>query len=207
MQPFGVLGFTVFLAFLGCSGRSRTPTEQADVATSVKSPVAASQTLESPSGRADEKAITDTDRDAILKLAERFKVAFLENDHVTTVGLLDPELVQAAGGPEKLIEILRLEEEKNKNARMAVHSLTIAAPERVYVGTKSRLAFLRTVLDVTFSEARVRSRSFQIAYSPLGTDDWHLIDGTNLTLDQFQVIFPGLPNSVKLPTVEKELLE
>jgi len=140
---------------------------------------------------------------AILKLANDFKAATLSKDHETIVSLLYPEMVRAAGGREKMVQMLKAEDDKNQAAGVKIESLDLEAPELVHSGSKFRVGFVTSTMVAKVNDIRIRSKSFFIAFAQLGTRKWHLVDGTKMTDAQFRKLFAGLPDDLKLPGVEK----
>jgi hypothetical protein len=143
---------------------------------------------------------------AVLKLANDFKAATLSKDHETIVSLLYPEMVKAAGGREKMVQMLKAEDDKNQAAGVKIESLDLEAPEFVHTGSKFRVGFVTSTMVAKVNDVRIRSKSFFVAFAQLGTRKWHLVDGTKMTDAQFRQLFSGLPTNVKLPAVERTQL-
>ncbi len=152
------------------------------------------------------EAMTDQQRKAILKVADDAKKALLAKDHDTFVGLLYPEMVKAAGGKERMIQMLKAEDAKNDAAGVVVESLDFAAADAMHTGSEFKLTFVTSTLVAKIGATRIQSRSFYVAFSPLRSERWYLLDGTRLTMPQFRQVFRGFPADLQLPTIEKKTL-
>jgi hypothetical protein len=152
------------------------------------------------------EAITPEQSKAILQLAHDGKKAYLAKDYETFVGLLYPEMVKAAGGKEKMVQIMKSEDEKNAAAGVVVESFDFGASDSVYTGSQFTVTFLTSTMIANVGGNRIQSKSFYVAFSPLRSNRWYLLDGTRLTKQQFQQLFRGLPSDLALPNVERKVL-
>ena len=152
------------------------------------------------------ESMSDQERKAILKVADDAKKAMLAKDHEVLVGMLYPEMVKAAGGRERIIQILKAEDAKNEAAGFVVESLEFAASGTMHTGSEFKLTFVTSTLVGKMGATKLESKSFQVAFSPLSAERWYLLDGTQLTMEQFRQVFRGFPADLQLPKVEKKTL-
>jgi hypothetical protein len=151
--------------------------------------------------------ITPEQREAIFQLAQDGKKAFFAKDYETFVGLLHPEMVKAAGGKEKMIPLLKSEDDKNAAAGVVIESFDFGTTDSVHTGSQFTITFLTSTMIANIGGNRMQSKSFYVAFSPIGSNRWYLLDGTRLTRQQFQQLFRGLPADLALPSVERKKLE
>jgi hypothetical protein len=135
------------------------------------------------------------------------KAAYLTKDHATLVDSLYPELVRAAGGREKMIEMLKQEDEKNKAAGVSFVSLEHSPRKEVYTGNRFKVVFVDSLMVGQSNEIKFKHTSFMVAFQELGSPKWYLLDGTRLTKQQFRSVFQGLPVTLDLPPVKRERIE
>ena len=150
--------------------------------------------------------MTDQQRKAVLKVADDAKKAMLAKDHEMFVGLLHPEMIKAAGGRERMIQMIKAEDAKNDAAGVVIESLDFSASDAMHTGSEFRLTFVTSTLVAKIGATRIQSKSFYVAFSPLRSEPWYLLDGTRLTMQQFRQVFRGFPAELQLPTIEKKTL-
>ena len=105
-----------------------------------------------------------------------------------------------------MIELLKAEDAKNKAAGIEIESVDFTSTGDAYTGSTSRITFVNSVMVLKSPGVKMRSKSFFIAFVPKGANRWYMLDGTQMTGTQFQQMFPGMPDDLKLPSVEKTQL-
>ena len=151
--------------------------------------------------------ITPEQRRAIVRLVQDTKKAYLAKDYETFVGLLHPDMVKAGGGKEKVVELMKTEEEKNVAAGMVIESWDLETTSSVYSGPEFVVTFLPGTMITRKGTRKLQSKSFFVAFSRRGSNRWYLLDGIRLTKQQFHQMFHGLPADLSLPTVERKFLD
>lgn len=132
--------------------------------------------------------------------------ALHRGDLDTVVRYTHPRVIAMQGGPtatRKVIEDVVL---KLKGAGMRVESLTFPGPPEFLEGGGRRFAVVPTLSILAANGQRFESLNFQLGVLEPGSSDWVYVEGSRLTTQNVQALFPGFPATYEFPPFYRKKL-
>ncbi|MFT3926354.1 MAG: hypothetical protein QM778_27660 [Myxococcales bacterium] len=110
-----------------------------------------------------------------------------------------PAIVQMLGGPDKARRALNDGAAQMAKAEMKIESLSFPRSPEFFDGGQRRFVFVPTLLIIVAKGARIESLNFQLGILEPGKTDWKYVEGSRVTPENAQALFPGFPKERALP--------
>ena len=133
--------------------------------------------------------------------------ALVRGDLDKFVGLTNPKLVQAMGGRERLIELLKTGQKEM--AKQGIQLLSASMQSRVELaqGGDDWFAVVPYDLEMSVPEGRALVRTWLLGVSPDQGKNWTFVDGGKLNAAAVKEMFPNFPAKLTLPAKQQPQLE
>ncbi len=125
--------------------------------------------------------------------------ALVRGDLEKFIGWTHPKLVQAMGGREQLLAILKDGQRDLARQGIQLVSASIQPPVELARGGSQRFAVVPYDLEMTVPDGRVLSRTWLLGVSADDGQTWTFVDGGNLNRDSVRRLFPEFPAGLAIP--------
>ena len=132
--------------------------------------------------------------------------ALYNGDIDTAVRYTHPRIVALLGGEDATRAAIEGVMLKVKSAGMRVESLTFPRPPEFLEGGGRRFAVVPTLSIVDANGQRLESLNFQFGILEPGASEWRYVEGSRLTKQNVQVLFPGFPATYEFPPFYRKKL-
>ena len=95
---------------------------------------------------------------------------------------------------------------KLKSAGMRVESLTFPKPPEFLEGGGRRFAVVPTLSIISANAERFESLNFQLGILEPGSTEWTYVEGSRITRQNVQSLFPGFPATYEFPPFYRKKL-
>ena len=138
-------------------------------------------------------------KNRIKEQAELTATALLQNDYETLIEHTYPGVIEAIGGRDKMISIIKDGRVEMERQGISFESVTIGDPtETVEAGDEIHCLIAQTI-SLKVPKGRMQSESYLLAISRDGGTHWFFIDTVNLTMDNIKDIIPNYNLNLVLP--------
>ena len=124
----------------------------------------------------------------------------------TVIRYTHPTIIAMQGGVESTRKAIRDLVVKMKSAGMRVESLTFPKPPEFLEGGGRRFAVVPTLSIISGNGQRSESLNFQLGVLDPGSTEWTYVEGSRLTKENVQTLFPGFPASYEFPPFYRKKL-
>ena len=115
------------------------------------------------------------------------------------VALTLPRFIEASGGKEKLVEILRRNAETFEANDTQILSYDAFPPDMVYKAGKTAFVLIPTKLRLVSPKSRHSKKDHLLAVSHNDGETWTFLKSQYFDEDNIDKLLPRLPKSLKLP--------
>jgi hypothetical protein len=133
--------------------------------------------------------------------------ALVRGDLDKFVGLTNPKLVQAMGGRDRLIELLKAGQKDMAKQGIQLLSTSIQARIELAQGGDDWFAILPYDLEMSVPQGRALVRTWLLGISPDQGKNWTFVDGGKLNADAVKRLFPNFPDKLTLPAKQQPQFE
>lgn len=110
-----------------------------------------------------------------------------------------PTILRLLGGPEQARGVLTQAVAQIAKAEMKIESFSFPKPPQFFEGGGRRFVFVPTLMIISAKGTRVESLNFQLGILEPGTQEWKYVEGSRLTPENVQNLFPGFSKDRPLP--------
>ena len=153
----------------------------------------------------DNVAVSD-DAIRVQTDVKTFTDALYNGDVDTVIRYSHPSIVAMLGGQDATRAAIEGVLLKLRGAGMRVESLTFPGPPEFLEGGGRRFAVVPTLSIITANGQRVESLNFQLGILEPGASEWRYVEGSRLTKQNVQVLFPGCPATYDFPPFYRKTL-
>ena len=132
--------------------------------------------------------------------------ALYNGDVDTVVRYTHPTVIAMQGGPSAARKLLQDVLVKLKDGGMRVESLTFPKPTEFLEGGGRRFAVVPTLSIISANGQQIESLNFQLGILEPGATDWTYVEGSRVTKQNVQVLFPGFPATYEFPPLYRKRL-
>jgi hypothetical protein len=157
-------------------------------------------------GSAALAADTDPER-AVKDQARAACDALVSGDLDKFVGWTHPKLVQAMGGRERLVELLKTGQKEMAKQGIQLLSASIQSRVELAQGGDDRFAIVPYDLEMSVPAGRALVRTWLLGVSPDQGKTWTFIDGGKLNAAAIKEYFPNFPGKLALPAKQQPQFE
>jgi hypothetical protein len=117
-----------------------------------------------------------------------------------------PTILQMLGGPEKARQTLAKIVEDLEAQQMKVESFSFPEPPQFFEGGGRRFVYVPTLMVINAKDVRVESLNFQLGVLEPAASDWKYVEGSRMTPENVQQLFPGFPKDKPFPKFYRKKL-
>jgi len=147
----------------------------------------------------DEAKLVQHDVDAIIR-------AIYRGDLDTVLEFTHPAIIQTLGGKSAARAAMAQTAQQIDRLEMKVESLSFPAQPDFLEGGGRRFVIVPTFMILATKTQRLESRNFQFGVLEPGSPRWTYIEGSRLTKDNVQKLFPGFPPNYEFPPCSRNVL-
>ena len=133
--------------------------------------------------------------------------ALVRGDLDKFVGWTNPKLVQAMGGRDRLIELLKTGQKDMAKQGIQLLSTSIQSRVELAQGGDDWFAVVPYDLEMSVPQGRALVRTWLLGISPDQGKNWTFVDGGKLNVDTVKRLFPNFPAKLTLPTKQQPQFE
>ena len=123
------------------------------------------------------------------------------------VGWTHPKPVQAMGGRERLVELLKTGQKEMAKQGIQLLSASIQSRVELAQGGDDRFAIVPYDLEMSVPEGRALVKTWLLGISPDQGKNWTFIDGGKLNAAAIKQYFPNFPGKLALPAKQQPQFE
>jgi hypothetical protein len=132
----------------------------------------------------------------------------LDRKYKEFVELTHPRVVKELGGPEKMVETLNATTKQLKELGYELEAVTPGDPTASAAAGDERYVVVPYSIKMKAPAGKMTIKSFLLAISADKGKTWTFADGAGLRNDEMRKkMLPNLPASLKLPEVERPVIE
>jgi hypothetical protein len=132
--------------------------------------------------------------------------ALYNADVDTVVRYTHPTIIAMQGGVQGTRRAVQNVVLKLKSAGMRVESLTFPKPPEFLEGAGRRFAVVPTLSIISANAERFESLNFQLGILEPGSTEWTYVEGSRITRQNVQSLFPGFPATYEFPPFYRKKL-
>jgi hypothetical protein len=132
--------------------------------------------------------------------------ALYNADVDTVVRYTHPTIIAMQGGVQGTRRAVQDVVLKLKSAGMRVESLTFPKPPEFLEGGGRRFAVVPTLSIISANAQRFESLNFQLGILEPGSTEWTYVEGSRITRQNVQSLFPGFPATYEFPPFYRKKL-
>jgi len=132
--------------------------------------------------------------------------ALYNADVDTVVRYTHPTIIAMQGGLQGTRKAVQDVVLKLKSAGMRVESLTFPKPPEFLEGGGRRFAVVPTLSIISANGQQIESLNFQLGVLEPGSTEWAYVEGSRITKQNVQSLFPGFPATYEFPPFYRKKL-
>jgi hypothetical protein len=145
-------------------------------------------------------AQTDDPRIGLIKKgAGAIGTAMVAGKYAVVLDLTYPAILDLMGGREKALGYVEKQLDDMKEKGISIVSFTAGDPSEIKAGGSELFAAIPTTIEMKAPQMKITGKSFLVAISQDQGKSWSFADGSNLTPEIMQAMFPKFPPELKLP--------
>ena len=157
---------------------------------------------------AAKSSLPQTER--IRKFADENIAAEIAGDYSRMVDLMYPNLVELAGGREKVMNLMRHQRKALSAKGVTMVGVEVSEPTQVASGKDKEFAIVPVIVRLKGPKGTplLREKSFYIAISSDRGDTWTFLDGGDDVTEKYvTALFPDFPTQLSIPKSEQPVFE
>jgi hypothetical protein len=135
----------------------------------------------------------------IRKGAGDVGAALLAGNYGTVLDLTYPAIVEIMGGREEALGVIEKQMSTIREKGISLTSFKVGDPSEIKAGGSELFAAIPTTLEMKAPQTKIVANSYLVAVSSNQGKSWFYADGSNLTPELMNTIFPKFPKELKLP--------
>lgn len=168
--------------------------------------VIASLWFGSASGRAQAKRSVSAAKQ-VQRDVERIVLGLYRGDVDEVMSYTHPAVLEGLGGTEAAKRALMDAAAQLQARGMKVESLTFPQPPEFFDGGGRRFVYVPTLTIISAGGRRVESLNFQLGVLERNAPGWKYLEGSRMTSQLVQKLFPGYPAERPFPPFYRKLLD
>ena len=144
-------------------------------------------------------AQTEDHSGQIRKGAGDVGAALLAGNYGTVLDLTYPAIVEIMGGREEALGVIEKQMTVIREKGISLTSYKVGDPSEIKAGGSELFAAIPTTLEMKAPQTKIVAHSYLVAVSSDQGKSWFYADGSNLTPELMNTVFPKFPKELKLP--------
>src|SRR5262245_43243357 len=132
--------------------------------------------------------------------------ALYGGDVDTVIRYTHPSVIAMLGGMQSAREMVQAAVQFIKSTGLRVESLTFPRPPDFLEAGGRRFAVIPTLSILSANRERLESLNFQLGVLEPNSTEWTYVEGSRLTKENVQVLFPGFPATYQFPPFYRKKL-
>ncbi len=149
---------------------------------------------------------SETDNE-ITERVSKIAEALISGDYVYVIEMTHPPILEAMGGKEAAIAAVRAFMKTDAAKTLKVIKMEPKKPYKYVNGKKYRYVIVPFEYLVEIVGKRVSGSGYQLGVFEDASGEWKFVDGEKLNEEMFDKFFPDFPKTLKLPKIQKKLLD
>lgn len=146
-------------------------------------------------------------KEAILKDAQKIMTATIHLDYETLIRYTHPNLVQAAGGKEEMLMMIKEGMGELKSQKMSIDTVVFGQPGEIHEAGEELHTLLPENIVMSTPMGKLISKSTLLAVSNDKGISWVFLEvGSTLNNDNISDLLPNFNKKLNIPTNPKPVL-
>ncbi|MGF1689366.1 hypothetical protein L4C36_22345 [Photobacterium japonica] len=154
------------------------------------------------------ETISDGDFAKIKASTDKIVAATISLDFKTVVDHMPQNLIDMAGGKDKLIQMSAESFLKLESNGLKISEFTYNMPKEKTVTSLNNIVLIPTKMVITSDAVTMKSNSYLIAFQAKGHDEWKFVDASGIkNRKSMEFLFPAYPKDKQIPQATNQFVE
>jgi hypothetical protein len=143
----------------------------------------------------------------LKKQADAMATAVIKKDYATVVNHTYPKVLMAAGGKEKMIQMIKMGMQEMQVRGISIESASIGSPGKFYKAGKEIHCLVPETVVIKSNNSRLVNHTNLLAISKDGGNFWYFLDINQSNYKMIPKIFPNFNKNLIIPAPSRPGLQ